>query len=274
MNVLRNSQQAGFSGRTMERGLMPWRRRRAAQCSAVTTKAQAVPGVRIEVEKTSWTSRRVFAAVVVAAPKGCVWDALTDYDNLGNFVPSLVENRCLERTANSAVVYQVGAQDVAMGVKFSAAVSLRCTEFPDGGVPRELMTPPPPGAVSSGSSSSSSGSSLDAGGWGSAADVESLYPFPLTSAPGAVPSDISFELVEGDFQVFRGIWRMQQVGEMETLLSYALFVKPQAWLPVALIQGRIENEVVRNLEALRQYAEAQYQRQLQLQQEQQLGALH
>lgn len=45
---------------------------------------------------------------------------------------------------------------------------------------------------------------------------------------------------------------MQQTGEATTLLSYALFVKPQAWLPVALIQGRIENEVVRNLEVRRQ----------------------
>ncbi|EFJ40109.1 hypothetical protein VOLCADRAFT_100126 [Volvox carteri f. nagariensis] len=153
MNVVRCSQQAGFSGRTMEGVLVPWRQRRTGS-RAAATKIQAISDVRIEVEKTSWSSRRIYAAVVVAAPKSCVWSALTDYDNLGNFVPSLVENRCLERTANSAVVYQA----------------------------------------------------------------------------------------------FRGIWRLQQTGELSTLLSYALFVKPQAWLPVALIQGRIENEVVRNLE--------------------------
>ncbi|GIL82077.1 hypothetical protein Vretifemale_10968 [Volvox reticuliferus] len=107
MNVLRCSQQAGFSGRTMEGSLVPWRQRRAAQ-RVTATKVQAISDVRIEVEKTSWTSRRIFASVVVATPKNTVWSALTDYDNLGSIVPSIVENRCLERTANSALVYQVG----------------------------------------------------------------------------------------------------------------------------------------------------------------------
>jgi hypothetical protein len=41
----------------------------------------------------------------------------------------------------------------------------------------------------------------------------------------------------------------------ECLLSYSVFVMPQAWLPVRLIQGRIEGEVVKNLEAVRDYAE-------------------
>ncbi|KXZ44564.1 hypothetical protein GPECTOR_65g182 [Gonium pectorale] len=144
----------------------------------------------------------------------------------------------------------VGAQDVAMGVKFSAAVTLRCCEFPEPGLPEGRMTAPPPTY-----SAASAGSSSDG-----AEGVESLFPFPATSVPGVAPSDITFELVEGDFQSFRGVWRMQQTGDQSTLLSYALFVKPQAWLPVALIQGRIENEVLRNLEAVSRYSESQFQR--------------
>jgi hypothetical protein len=40
-----------------------------------------------------------------------------------------------------------------------------------------------------------------------------------------------------------------------TLLSYALYVQPKAWLPVGLIQDRIEKEVVRNLGAVKRHAE-------------------
>lgn len=40
-----------------------------------------------------------------------------------------------------------------------------------------------------------------------------------------------------------------------TLLCYSLYVQPRPWLPVGLIQGRIEREIVRNLEALKRHAE-------------------
>ncbi|KAG2454507.1 hypothetical protein HYH02_000354 [Chlamydomonas schloesseri] len=256
-----SSQKLGCRGRTAERSTCLRARRGTIvpTCSAVV-RAQAASGVRIDVEKTSWNSRRIFAAVSIATPKSAVWSALSDYDNLGKFIPSLVENRCLERGGRTAVLYQVGAQDVAMGVKFSAAVTLRCCEHQNGGLPEALMTPAPAAALgASGSSAGSAGSvDLQPPSGSELASVEALFPYPLTSALGVSSSDITFELVEGDFQAFRGIWRMQQTGDCSTLLSYALFVKPQAWLPVALIQGRIENEVVRNLEAVAKYAEAQY----------------
>ncbi|PNW87072.1 hypothetical protein CHLRE_02g107750v5 [Chlamydomonas reinhardtii] len=263
MSALRqSSQKLGCRGHAAERSTS-LRGRRVAVPTCTVVRAQATSGVRIDVEKTSWNSRRIFAAVSIATPKSAVWLALSDYDNLGKFIPSLVENRCLERGGRTAVLYQVGAQDVAMGVKFSAAVTLRCCEHQNGGLPEALMTPAPAaqlGSAASGSSSSSPGGSVDLAPPSASelASVEALFPYPLTSAPGVSSSDITFELVEGDFQAFRGVWRMQQTGEATTLLSYALFVKPQAWLPVALIQGRIENEVVRNLEAVGKYAEAQH----------------
>ena len=43
-----------------------------------------------------------------------------------------------------------------------------------------------------------------------------------------------------------------------TRLVYSLFVQPQAWLPVGLIQNRISREVVTNLQAVRDYAQALY----------------
>jgi len=65
-------------------------------------------------------------------------------------------------------------------------------------------------------------------------------------------------------QAFKGVWRMQQrqvSGEAPAAarLAYALYVRPQAWLPVRLIQSRIESEVAANLQAVQQYAERMHQ---------------
>ena len=59
-------------------------------------------------------------------------------------------------------------------------------------------------------------------------------------------------------QEFQGVWRMQQriPQKASTYLSYALFVRPQVWLPVRLIQGRIQQEIGANLSAVQQHAEA------------------
>ena len=61
-------------------------------------------------------------------------------------------------------------------------------------------------------------------------------------------------------QAFKGIWRMHEVatgnGDSSSMrLSYALYVMPRPWLPVALIQGRIEGEVASNLQAVQRHAE-------------------
>jgi hypothetical protein len=42
---------------------------------------------------------------------------------------------------------------------------------------------------------------------------------------------------------------------------YSLYVQPQAWLPVGLIQKRIRREVVTNLQAVRAYSETLHLRQ-------------
>eukprot|EP00798_Chlamydomonas_sp_ICE-L_P019745 gene19745-26437_t len=82
------------------------------------------------------------------------------------------------------------------------------------------------------------------------------------STHGLPSSDISFISVEGDFQSFRGLWRLQPTARVlppgypgRTILSYSLYVQPKAWLPVGLLTNRIEKEVLRNLEAVQQHAE-------------------
>jgi hypothetical protein len=60
------------------------------------------------VENTSWNSRYLFASVDIAAPVDTVWNTLNDYEKLASFIPSLVENRCLRKKNDGAVLYQVG----------------------------------------------------------------------------------------------------------------------------------------------------------------------
>ncbi len=122
---------------------------------------------------------------------------------------------------------QVGAQDVAMGVKFSAACTLRCAEHPDGGAPAALLTcstnpddlevrfpaPPPPAAAAAAaartpgaaSPSSSPSSSPEGSGWSADGSPASSGNGNGAGAgaggPLASTSDITFELLEGDFQV-------------------------------------------------------------------------
>lgn len=106
-------------------------------------------------------------------------------------------------------------------------------------------------------------------------------PEPSSPYPSRPAMDISFTMMEGDFQCFTGVWRMQDGSTPGTTrLSYSVRVSPmvrrrpwspsicppgpdlsvsfrhtQAWLPVGLITGRIEREISNNLAAVRKYAE-------------------
>ena len=84
---------------------------------------------------------------------------------------------------------------------------------------------------------------------------------PVESA--ALPSKTHFSGVQTlrcCLQVFQGVWRMQPeaAGGTGTWLSYALHVKPPPWMPVRLIQGRIESEIAGNLQAVKAHSEQQW----------------
>ena len=124
----------------------------------------------------------------------------------------------------------MGAQDVALGAKFRAKCLMECMEFIQG-----LKRGSP---------------ELKAAGF-----PENITgPRELLDTPSR---DITFRMLEGDFQQFQGVWRMQQgvAGKNTTRLSYAVTVSPMRWLPVRLVQGRIEGEITSNLQAVRAYAE-------------------
>jgi Polyketide cyclase / dehydrase and lipid transport len=160
-------------------------------------------GVEVRLAKPSFSSRKLDAAVHIAAPLDVVWGVLTDYDGLGNFIPGLVENRCLERREGGCLLYQVGAQDVALGVRFSATCTLDIQEHP-GGIPAHLASPDggwdecfPCPSVTGDAGTSAESSSMSS----SDSSDEQRQQQQQKSAGQQDCWDISFALVEGDFQV-------------------------------------------------------------------------
>jgi hypothetical protein len=69
--------------------------------------------VAVKLTATSFSSRKLQATVDIQAPLPVVWEALTDYERLGTFIPSLVENKCLERRKQGCLLYQVRTCAVA-----------------------------------------------------------------------------------------------------------------------------------------------------------------
>lgn len=196
--------------------------------------------VDVVVETGPRNSRLMFARTQVAAPVAAVFNALSAYDSLQDFIPGLVENRCLERRRGGAKLLQVGSQDLALGLRFTAKCVLDVNEFPSG-LPSQLC---------------------GVGGF------PTPRPSPRDLYVDVETRDITFEMLEGDFDVFKGTWRMRDgtgapplaslaAGKPTawTALSYSLLVRPPLWLPIGLLEGRIKQEVQANLVAVARYVE-------------------
>lgn len=213
--------------------------------------------VSLKIEQSRQNSRIVRASVSIRSPLEDVWEALTGYETLHTFIPGLKENRCLKRWETGAEILQVGQQDIVAGFKFTARSILLVEEHMHG-IPKdwqsdEIISPPRSWLVKKRRdqswNSQTSNAFLQNSRWQTNADVR--------KSSDCAYRDISFQQVEGDFQVFKGLWRMHRNGEKSpcTSLSYHLFVRPQIWLPIGLIQGRIEKEIVANLGAVRSFVE-------------------
>ncbi|CAD7696025.1 unnamed protein product [Ostreobium quekettii] len=205
---------------------------------------RACVAVDVRLEISPGNSRILAAAVDVRAPVDVVWECLTDYERLHEFIPGLVVNECLERREKGALLKQVGEQDVAMGLKFCARAVLEVAEHLTGLADNLCWELSGPNALEPTSCTM----------WD---ESLGLYPCAHGIEHGRRPRDISFNMVDGDFQDFRGLWRMQ--GDEEdpdhTRLSYSVFVRPQKWLPVALIERRIVRESRKNLVAVGKHAQ-------------------
>lgn len=61
----------------------------------------------VEIEKVGTNSRRISAKIFVKSNAKAIWDVLTDYENLAEFIPNLAVNQLLEKRPNGALLLQV-----------------------------------------------------------------------------------------------------------------------------------------------------------------------
>lgn len=166
--------------------------------------------------------RELRASTRIDAPAELVWDTLTSYETLHEFIPGLAVNECLERTDSGATLLQIGEANTAVGFRFKAKVKLRITEFPDG--------------------------------------LEEGHKFCLdrdqSDGGDEAVRDITFSQLEGDFKQYEGTWKIvgNDSGSVCDLV-YILRVKPQPWLPVSLVMMQVSQEVKTNLACVRREAE-------------------
>lgn len=238
-----------------------------------------VPGEAIvRVEKAPDNSRRIFAGIDIMASVDDVWKVLTKYDKLQEVVPNLVVNEVLElydqsgtapsnaydpsqsdekqcqelsKTLRGAKLRQVGGAKV-VGINFSARTTLEIREWPEG-MPDFAHF----------SDAVYEGKSRDRRAREGKGLKLKRYRFPRPFALSSLPTrDISMQNVEkddGEFRYYQGVWRMQPLpgcapeGEHAMRLTYAVEISPRPYLPVALVEGRIAQDLCTNLRAIRDH---------------------
>ena len=244
-----------------------------------------VPGEPlVRVESAPGNARRIFTGIDIVSSSDdvfeLVWKTLTDYDNLADAVPNLVKNEVLSRTDSprGARLKQLGAAKIAPGVTFTATTTLDVVEYVDG-LPASMeaehlveeeasgkKNDAPPGSIAWQSQESARPSSD--------CDAVRAYSqtFPLTwdvfPRPYSVSSlpyrDITMQGVPdaGDFRFYQGVWRLQALpgcappGSSAMRLTYSVELSPRAWVPVALLEGRIASTLGENLAAVRDFVVA------------------
>ena len=182
--------------------------------------------VAVRIERTSANSRRIFGEITVPAPMLDVWAILTDYNRLATHVPNLVESRIERATSGGEMgdgqfqcrLFQKGAQKI-VGFEFGASVTMDMKEI--------VMTR------------------------------------PTTSSEHDSVSNIrkiKFKCVDSFFfDEFDGEWKVREqrnteTGEIETVLSYLVDVRPKGPVPVGALEWRIREDVPTNLREVKRAA--------------------
>ena len=95
--------------------------------------------VSIETEEVAKRQRRITCTIAIAHPRELVWQVLTDYESLPDFIPSLETSQRLEHPEGEKVrLEQVGKQRL-FKVNFSARVVLDLTERPPERIDFEMV---------------------------------------------------------------------------------------------------------------------------------------
>lgn len=64
-------------------------------------------GIFIEIKKLGRNSRRIRSKIVVNANLDTIWDILTDYEKLADFIPGLAVSKLIDKKDKFARLYQV-----------------------------------------------------------------------------------------------------------------------------------------------------------------------
>ncbi|XP_059624499.1 uncharacterized protein LOC132267351 isoform X2 [Cornus florida] len=94
--------------------------------------------VRCEVEVISWRERRIKAQILVNANIDSVWDALTDYERLADFIPNLVSSGTIPCPHPGRIWLEQRGLQQALYWHIEAHVVLDLQEFPNLANDREL----------------------------------------------------------------------------------------------------------------------------------------
>ncbi|CAJ2628936.1 unnamed protein product [Trifolium pratense] len=86
-------------------------------------------GVYIEVMKLEQkNSRRIESRISIDASLHSIWNILTDYERLADFIPGLALSKLIQKGPNFARLLQIGEQNLAFGLKFDARGVIDCYE--------------------------------------------------------------------------------------------------------------------------------------------------
>ncbi|MGF1604521.1 MAG: SRPBCC family protein [Thermosynechococcaceae cyanobacterium] len=89
--------------------------------------SEALAAVAIDVKKLEKRQRQITATITLPYSREQVWQVLTDYEGLSEFIPNLASSQLLEHPEGGTRLAQVGVQS-ALFLKFSARVVLDMTE--------------------------------------------------------------------------------------------------------------------------------------------------
>ncbi|TXG63174.1 hypothetical protein EZV62_010168 [Acer yangbiense] len=199
-------------------------------------------GVYIEIEKFGRNSRRIQSKIEIEANLDTVWNILTDYERLVDFIPGLAVSELVEKKDNFARLYQIGLQNLPFGLKFNAKGVLDCYEkdleiFPHS-KKRDIEFKMIEGDFQ-----------LFEGKWS------------LEQVRYIAYSSIRILVIANGFKLYPVV----QFGKFQdtdstlaqgsqTTLSYVVNVQPKMWLPVRLVEGRLSKEIKTNLSCIREAA--------------------
>lgn len=183
------------------------------------------------IEAPAHNCRRIAAAVRVDAPIALVWQVLTDYNHLADFIPNLAVSQTFPHPSGGIRLQQEGVQNV-FGFRFRAAVLMDMNEVI--GDPKEVP------------------------------HRRSIY-FDLVHSRDFIRFEGEWYMEERDAQrsssdiVSSSNDRIDaSLNRVYTTLGYVVEIVPRHMLPVRLVEWRIREDLLPNLLAVKREAERRY----------------